>query len=1027
MMKATDKNFRFYLHKILSFTLALSALLVLCAMAPVPRHTPSNYEDRIRAQFRSGHWEQGGAILDSAMVDYPQASVFYELKGQLILHDIETNTGSVKTNGRAKSYELARYYLIKCIDIDEKNLNSRRLLLRIETETQHYSSAIVYCNELLEESPYNEHLWRTKIDLYRKMGNDLEADRLLERLLTIYNNDTILRRDLAERKSMQVKQQRNKGDNRGMEESLRQLIDLEPSSADHYKSLFSLLYRTGRLSEAAELAERGALHVNSPAERDSLIAKRVSVLMEMNRHAEAQNYLNSKQKAIRSAYLQRLKSETDIEIARQARMNDPYEAYAKVYESQHQQEALNYLIGTAIQRGYHDDALYYIREARKRHDTPKLHYQEYLVLKRQGHAKQAESQLRQLYERVPADTAVAIELAEHYLTQSAPLIVQGQYAEAIPLLHYTYVMNADPELTLAARTRLLNCYIQTKQYDLAETLLEEAHQDLLPSTYAVQRANLYYLRGNSKEALRLLAKEYRNLPATAEQERQAISYAYEEIAVPYIKGLVASGMTHVAWTQVQDALEVSPQSNELLRYAISLSLTHNNQNQAKLYTRMGMEFFPGDPYFKLKGAQLMIQEREYVNSIDSLRSLLDVYPGDSTIVLAFTDCSENLALQYVKEKDNQRAMQVLDTALYFNPNSHTLLYTKAMVYRKMKKWKEAEDCLKRYKPDYREYTQYKRSLEELANQQMRNSLSLEYQQARLGSEDAITANAYISYTRKRPWQNSRGEARTDAYSVSLAYAGRDGRADVQNASDPTRGGTGILLSAAWEHQFSNRFTGKGEIGWSNRYFPALIANFSGTYDMKNEWQLTGRANFRWLKTYTGVYGTVKEFSGYDADGNPMYADVVKLTDWIVKSKPMVQVGIGANKTLGGEGRFNVGGGVDGFLLSGNIYFNANAKLQFYPLEDRKSSIFAQAGLGTAPESSLIDQSLAVGFSDLNTFTSLGVVYFLNKYITLGLTGSWYTMLTQNETLSLPLNGTNAQITRNYSNYFYIHGSLIVSF
>lgn len=1034
-MNRIQNILRLGLRRVSAVGFLLTAVLVLSSMDFVPKHTPSNYEDRIRAQFRGGNWAQGGAILDSALHEYPQVAAFYELKGQYILHGITTKKD---TAANAKNYELARFYLIKSIDMDEKNLNSRRLLLRIEDETQHYSSAIVYCNELLEENPYNEHLWRTKIDLYRKIGNDVEADRLLERLLTIYTGDTILRKDVAERKVVQASRQHKQGDYRGMEESLRQLIELQPDSASHYKALFGLLYRGGRMEEAAEVAERGALSVSDPVERDTLIAKRVSVLTEMNRYAEAQSYLDSKRRNTRSAYLQRLKTSLDIEVARRARMNDPYEAYAKVYETQHAQEALNYLISTSIQRGYHDDALYYIRAARKRSDSSKLSYKEYLVLRRDGHAKRAVNVLRETYEMAPEDSTVAIELAETYLAQSAPLIVQGQYDEAIPMLRYVYGMQSvEPELTEAARTRLLNCYIQTRKYDLADALIDAAWQEGQESRFCVQKATILNLRGRTKEALRLLAGQYRSLPDSMRQQRQDISYTYEEIAVPYIKGLVANGMTGVAWEQVQDALEICPRSNEVMHYAISLSMARHNEDEALYYTSLGMQTFPDDPYYRLKNVQLFIrQERfspthhrkdSYIASIDSLRSLLDIYPGDSTIVLAHSDCSEELARIYMKDHDNVQAMQVLDSALYFDPGSHALLYTKAMVYRRMRNWKEAERCLKGYKPDFREYALYRRSLEELAHQQMLNSISLEYQQARLGSVDAITGNAYASYTRRIPWLSRRGERRMDALTFGMAYAGRDGRADDEVSAEQEKGGTGIQLTAAWEHQFGRRLTGRAELGWSSRYFPKYVAGLSATYDLRNNWQLMGRASFRWLKTYTGVYGMVNEFGGYDPDGKPVYANVMKLTDWTIRHKAMVQVGLGASKTLGVEDRFKLSAGVDGFMLSGNIYFNANAKLQFFPLQDNRSHVFGQIGLGTAPESSLIDQSLAVGFSDLNTFTSLGGQYFVNKYITLGLAGSWYTMLTTKETLSLPVNGTTAQTKKSYSNYFYLHASVQLTF
>lgn len=491
--------------------------------------------------------------------------------------------------------------------------------------------------------------------------------------------------------------------------------------------------------------------------------------------------------------------------------------------------------------------------------------------------------------------------------------------------------------------------------------------------------------------------------------------------------MVAAGMTNVAWEQVEEALEICPESNEILHYAISLSLAQHNDTRAQLYALKGIETFPNDPYFKLKNAQLLILDNEYKSSIDSLRAMLDIYPGDSTIVMAFTDCSENLAMKYMKEKDNESALQVLDTALYFNPNSHSLHYAQSLVYQRMKNWEAAEKSLKSYRPDFTEYSAYKRNLEELANLQVLNDMTLEYQRARLGSEDAITANAFVSYTRKLPRVSREGEKRMDALTFGLAYAGRDGKADDATVTDQTKGGTGVMLSAAMEHQFNSRLTGRVELGWSSRYFPTFVANLSATYDMKNEWQLMGRANFRWLKTYTGIYQMTHEFAGYDGNGNLLYADVMKLTDWTIKSKPMVQVGIGANKNFGVEDRFNASGGLDAFLLSGNFYANGNAKVQFFPLQDKKTFIYAQAGLGTAPESSLIDQSLAVGFSDLNTFTSMGAQYFVNRYISLGLSGSWYTMLTQKETLTLPLNGTTAQTTKNYGNYFYIHTSLLLNF
>ena len=60
-------------------------------------------------------------------------------------------------------------------------------------------------------------------------------------------------------------------------------------------------------------------------------------------------------------------------------MNDPYVLYGKVYETSKSDEALDYMLNTAVTRGYNDDALYYLAEAkRRRGEQTSLLYKEYL-------------------------------------------------------------------------------------------------------------------------------------------------------------------------------------------------------------------------------------------------------------------------------------------------------------------------------------------------------------------------------------------------------------------------------------------------------------------------------------------------------------------------------------------------------------------------------------------------------------------------------------------------------------------------
>lgn len=142
---------------------------------------PEDYAKIVQEHFANEEWEEGKTLLEEGLGRYPKVSDLQWLMGKYWHHK--------------KDYDQARYHLIKAIEDNYNNVNAKQLLVDVEENTQNYSSAICYVNELLEVNPYWRGLWRRKIDLYRKQGNDVEADRLLKRINQIYPNDTILRKD----------------------------------------------------------------------------------------------------------------------------------------------------------------------------------------------------------------------------------------------------------------------------------------------------------------------------------------------------------------------------------------------------------------------------------------------------------------------------------------------------------------------------------------------------------------------------------------------------------------------------------------------------------------------------------------------------------------------------------------------------------------------------------------------------------------------------------------------------------------
>ena len=969
-----------------------------------PEGSTAYYELNIRQNFKSGNWAGGKKLLDEAIQKYPQMSAFHELMGKYYSHLAD---GEAPVNATAK-YDKARYHLIRAINIDEKNVQARFLMLHVETETKHYSSAIVYCNDLLEENPYNEDLWRKKIDLYRHLGNNAEADRLLERLYTIYPGDDQLRKDLVERMSLKSTAQRDNGDSQGQEQSLRQLIDIDPKNPDHYFALTNLLYRLGRIDEAAEVAGQGA----ATTSRAEFVEKRASMLCEMNRHREAVEYVRSIMGQNKNGGLARLLKQLETDAARASQYNDVYISYAKLYESQHTMEALDFLVNTSIERWYLDDALMYIEESLKRKgESKKMLYNQYLINKRLGNTRKANTLLKNLHERYPEDEGITEEAMIALLDDAKELMDQDQYAEAAPILESVLLADAYPYIKEAATQRLYNCYYQSKQYAKAEKMLGEIEG----FKRITQTAALYNAWGKPKLALDFLASAYAECPESDTDTRNLIANSYEEISLPYVKDLLATNRVTEANKQLKEAVGICPDNMDLLRYGINAAQRKGETAAVAQYIAKGRSLYPNDPYFILKEAQQRHLSGDHRSTLDEIAPLLQEYAGDSLLTSLYVESSIDIANECLRDKQPDEALRIIRAALDIDPENPELYYVQGQAYEYKKEWIRAYESYKHYKPGYAEVAEHKHHLEELFQHTFRNAISLEYQQARPGDADIISGNAYINYSRIC---NNRTN-----FNVGMAYAGRDGASDSKD-TEMTRGGTGVQFSGGLEHAFTGRFTGKVELAGATRYFPIVMARLTGTYDLKRDWMVSAYACYRLLRSYSGVYGWQRNIVGYD-NLTPIYGDPEYVrTGWSDSKKSMLQIGASASKTIE---KFILSGEVSGLLFAKHAYFNANAKMKFFPVEGKGSHLFAVIGLGTAPESSLIDRSMPVGFDKLNTFVGCGGSYFVNRWLTLDVSGAWYTMLSQSERLSTSYIATDPLIEESYRNNFYIHASAQISF
>lgn len=908
----------------------MCSLFFLSATDEDSVHLPEYYVDAAKQCFARHRNEEAKEILDKGVKVHPVDPNIRWLLGRYYYEK--------------QDLDMARYNLIKAVESDYNHVEAKQMLVKVEDESGHYSSAICYVNELLEVNPYWRGLWRRKIELYRKMGNDVEADRLLVRISQIYPEDSGLKKDLAYSYEMNYLKYRKAGNLAEATVYLEKLLETDPDNAETYLALSNMYLQQGYTDRAYDVASRGAERF--PANMD-LLRKKVGILCEQGRYTEALAYVKNRMAGNKSPVLRNYYNSILAESAQIARESDPYVMYGKIYETTRSREALDYLLNTSLTRGYYDDARYYLSEAKKRdgRDNPTLLYKEYMLERRFGNEREADALLNRIYRANPGNYDVTYEMVKAQYDEAERLMANNDYASAIACAQFV-VKNEkeDSTLVFSARERIITCYTMLKRYN--EALAEvEAQKKYSPSypTYVERKGDILAQMGHTPAALDLYYVAYND---TATINRDIYAMAYEETAVPYIKQLMQDGATNRAYYEAQRLLEVNPDSDLGLRYAINAAALLGKSEEFEHYAQIGAEKYPNDLFYKVKIAQSLDEKGEYDESLELLRGQLEDYPDNPDVTGAYAASSEMYALDLIRDNDPEAAVAVVDSALVFDENNNSLLYTKGLAYEKMSRLDSAYIYQLNYEPGIAEMDAYNRHMRGLLNRSYKNQVGLYYLHSRPASEDVITSIASVEYTRTG--------VKND-FSGRINYKSLDGNMHPDDVNeDLDGGGTGIQLQAAWLHRFNPSWSLNANLAWANDYFPKWVANVGATKTFKKDWELNLNLGYRRL-----------------LDDNNMFSlspTVSKMWDPVLTSLKL-----------------------DLITTNKEFYYNLTGQAKFYLNEDRRTNITAMAGIGNYPEITLLDNGIVSGYQyhKTSSMVGLGGTVMLTRNFSVGVLGTWY--------------------------------------
>ena len=871
------------------------------------KHLPRYYIYRIEGYVNSNAWNSAKREIDSGLEDYPDDPDlrYYNGRYYYVIGDMKE----------------ARYNLVRATQANDQHYRAKRILVDIEDNLEHYSSAICYINELLEFQPYDRDLWRRKIGLYRKLGNDVEADAALERLAHIYPNDSLVAADVRRRNYENWDNIVKKSSLSEAADNLERWIDRDPNVREYYLELASIYEKMGEFEKAIGAANRGLERFPNDPE---LINKVAGIMSELGLYAQALTFVKNKRSG-NYAYNALL-----YDVANDARMNDPYESNGRLYTATHDRDALNYLINTSLTRGYYDDARFYINEAIRRDGrTPALLMKLYTVEKQSGNEKASMRILNELYEMNPEDeelietyTIMMMQLADHDFTMQ-------QWDEA---------------------------YIHLDR--LLELLPDTA--DAWPSVVSRQIVVLGHLN-RLTEARRLFVQSARRSP----DNRKRFASAYEEIIAVRLKYLIEEEEYTTAYNEAKSLLEVIPDSEVALRCLINMSQTLKYQDQFYMYAELGYEYYPESPYFIVKQA---ISLQEQGRTSEALALLNPSNNSDEfanpQLTTAYSGISQEWATQLMENKMPDIAMQVIDTALVYDPENRELLYTKGQVYESLKMYEKAYKYQMRYYvPSNAEQEDYIQHMRFLAFRGYKNRIDASYTHAFFDTHSEALASIGHLYS-VASLSYSRMEER-NTYTGQISYKGIDG---YHEGDENESGGIGLEFMAQWEHEFGN-LTGMINLAASTRYFNKVSANISASYALGNNWTPSLRLGYRrtpptYLYLGGNYYGlsTKSEFNIYI------------LTPSVTKSWE----------------RISLTGNTDFTLMANSLYYNVGLKGKFLFNNDNVSSITLLTGFGSFPELTFFEQTALRNLSHTNAMVGFDLQYLCTRQLCLGLTGTWNT-------------------------------------
>lgn len=873
----------------------------------------SSYIKEAISLFDNNNWEEGRKVVEKGLDKYPNEPDLRMLLGKYYLH--------------LDNYDKARYELVKSLNDNPEHIATKQMLINVETTSGRYSSAICYVNELLEVQPYDRNLWIQKINLYKLQGNVAEASRLRKRISHIYPDDSRLRAEYIYNTEMEAAEKRSGGNLDGSILLNKELISLQPNNEEYYMNLITDYLKIGDQYAAHTYLDRS---INRFPGNMKFIKKKASLLAEQKRYSELLPFLNEQMKTYGPASLRKEYDNYLEEAASHTKNSEPIALYRKLFDRNNgNKEAFSYVFNQAISDQQYEEALIILNRHRKaKGDSKDLSAKELLLYSRMGNSSKVTALTKKLFAQYPDDSDLKDAYANTMFNEAKEKMAEGRYNDALDYWNMVKYYG-DEDMYKIAQHSLYNTYMAIGDYNSAIDILTQVEESgAAELSLYIKKAEAYFKQQHYSMAVNAYEKAIDMAPTNY---KSGYINGYNEMLTSIVTELNKLYLFDESKQYVDHWLRYDPDNNTALHYAVNLSSSTRDIESMKMFAQRGKTAHPEDVYFKIKLAEINNQMGgNYDEIYSSLYAELQKNPYHQDLINAFAEVAENLGRQLIKERNGDKAISVLNTALYYAPENKSLKYTKGLAFESIHKPDSAYYYQSFYVAPSAESTKFKHHLNYLKHKGSRNGIGLSYLHSKHGDKNQTYTISGIEYVRIH---------KSNTFTGRIYYSGREE-------------GRGILTQGEWIKNWTTYTYTRIDAAWGNRFFPkwAFNASLYNFFDFLQGIETELGGGYKRLQEKKNLYNAV---IGITKEIEPWRINV----------------------------RFN------NYKLDDEWLYNVSTNMRYY-LSSPKNYIMAMASIGSSPDVELLNYQLYNGFSVVNTMVGAGIGHLLTESVSASILGTW---------------------------------------